>query len=324
MKRALITGIGGQDGSYLAEFLLDKGYEVWGLVRRSSSVTTNRIQHILDRVHLMHGDMADGLSLLAAMEASCPDEVYNLAAQSQVMVSFKMPDYTTDVTATGAIRLLEIIRTRFPTTRFYQASSSEMFGKVLETPQTEKTPFNPRSPYAIAKVSAHLAVKNFRDAYGIFAVGGILYNHESSRRSEDFVTRKITRAVGRIKHGLQERLKLGNLQSKRDWGFAGDFVMGMHLMMQQDKPDDFILATGETHSVREFVELAFSAAELDWTKYVDHDPDLIRPAEVDLLLGDASKAKRVLGWEPKVTFEGLVKMMVEHDLELARREKQGA
>jgi len=323
VRRALITGITGMDGSLLAELLLGKDYEVWGLVRRTSTVTTGRISHLLNRVHLVHGDMADGLSLLAAMQAARPDEVYNLAAQSQVMVSFKMPDYTTDVTATAVVRLLEIIRTYFPNTRFYNAGSSEMFGKVLETPQTERTPFNPRSPYAVAKVYAHHATKNFREAYGIFAVGGILYNHEHPRRGEEFVTRKITRAVGRIKAGLQQRLQLGNLESKRDWGCATDYVRGMWMMMQADKPDDYILATGKTHSVSEFVEHAFGIADLNWTQYVDHDPALIRPADVDLLLGDATKVREALGWTPTVTFEELVRMMVDHDLELARKENGG-
>ena len=249
-KRALITGITGQDASFLAELLLGKGYEVWGVMRRSSTTTTSRIQHLLsdERLHIVYGDMADTMSLLRAMRDAQPDEVYNLAAQSQVMVSFQAPDYTSDVTATGALRLLDIIRTDFPNTRFYQASSSEMFGKVLETPQTERTPFNPRSPYAVAKVHAHHATRNYRDAYRLFAVSGILYNHESVRRSEEFVTRKITRAVGRIKHDSQRRLKLGNLDAKRDWGFAGDFVEGMWRMLQADAPDDFILATGKTHS----------------------------------------------------------------------------
>ena len=322
MKRALITGITGQDGSFLAELLLSKGYEVWGLVRRTSSITTGRIAHILDRVHLVPGDMADGLSLRRAMEESQPDEVYNLAGQSQVMISFKMPDYTSDVTALGAARLLEIIHTDFPKTRFYQASSSEMFGKVLEVPQTEDTPFHPRSPYAVAKVYAYHATRNFREAYGIFAVNGILYNHESERRSEEFVTRKITRAATRIKMGLQDRLQLGNLESKRDWGYAGDYVEGMWRMLQTDTPDDYILATGETHSVREFVERSFSALGLDWTQYVDHDPGLVRPSEVDLLLGDASKAREKLGWTPTVSFQDLVLLMVDADMSDACRESE--
>ncbi len=320
MKRALITGASGQDGSFLAELLLSKGYDVWGLVRRTSTVTTGRIAHLLDRVHLVYGDMADGLSLLRAMELAQPHEVYNLAGQSQVMVSFQMPDYTSDVTGIGAARLLEIIRESFPQTRFYQASSSEMFGKVRETPQNENTPFHPRSPYACAKVYAYHATRNFREAHGIFAVNGILYNHESPRRSEEFVTRKITRAATRIKLGLQERLKLGNLESKRDWGFAGDFVDAMYLMMQCDTADDYVIATGETHSVREFVERAFGILDMDWKRYVDHDPGLVRPAEVDLLLGDASKARHEIGWSPRVSFEDLVRMMVEADLQLAREE----
>jgi len=320
VKKALITGATGQDGALLAELLLSKGYEVWGLVRRTSTITTGRIAHLLDRVHLVHGDMADGLSLRRAMQQAEPDEVYNLAGQSQVMISFAMPDYTSDVTAVGAMRLLEIIHESFPHTRFYQASSSEMFGKVIDTPQTETTPFHPRSPYAVAKVYAYHATRNFREAYGLFTTNGILYNHESPIRSEEFVTRKITRAATRIKLGLQQRLKLGNLESKRDWGYAGDYVEAMWLMMQTADPDDYIIATGETHSVREFVEHAFGLLDLDWTEHVDHDPCLVRPSEVDLLLGDASKARRVLGWSPKVSFEGLVKMMVDSDLALARTE----
>lgn len=320
MKRALITGITGQDGSFLAELLLSKGYEVWGMVRRSSTSGTSRIDHILPRLKIVHGDMADDLSLLRAVQESVPDEVYNLAGQSQVMVSFRLPEYTSDVTATGAIRLLEILHRFRPEARFYQASSSEMFGKVRETPQNESTPFHPRSPYAVAKVYAYHATRNFREAYGMFAVNGILYNHESHRRSEEFVTRKITRAATRIKVGLQDSLKLGNLESKRDWGFAGDYVDGMWRMLQADTPDDYVLATGQTHSVLEFVEHTFGLLCLDWTKYVHHDSTLVRPSEVDLLLGDASKAKRVLGWEPKVSFEELVRIMVNYDLVLAEEE----
>jgi len=320
MKRALITGISGQDGSFLAELLLSKGYEVWGIIRRSSTSGTSRIDHILPQLKIVHGDMADDLSLLRAVQESEPDEVYNLAGQSQVMVSFRLPEYTSDVTATGAIRLLEILHRFRPGAHFYQASSSEMFGKVRETPQTETTPFHPRSPYAVAKVYAYHATRNFREAYGMFAVNGILYNHESERRSEEFVTRKITRAATRIKVGLQDLLKLGNLESKRDWGFAGDYMLGAWMMLQQDTPDDYVLATGETHSVREFVEYAFGLLNLDWTKYVEHDQSLVRPSEVDLLLGDASKAKRVLGWKPRVSFEELVRMMVNSDLRLAEEE----
>jgi len=320
MPRALITGITGQAGSFLAEMLLDKDYQVWGVVRRSSTVTTSRIAHLLPRLHLLSGDMADGQSLSKAVQQAQPDEVYNLAAQSQVMVSFQMPDYTTDVVATGAVRLLEAIRTLCPSARYFQASSSEMFGKVAESPQNESTPFHPRSPYAAAKVYAYHATRNFREAYGIFAVNGILYNYESERRGEDFVTRKISRAATRIKLGLQEKLKLGNLESKRDWGYARDHITGAWLMMQAETPGDYVIATGETHSVREFVERAFGMLDLDWTKYVDHDPALVRPAEVDLLLGDATKARRELGWSPRVSFADLVRIMVESDLELAREE----
>ncbi len=320
MKTAFITGVTGMDGALLAELLLGKGYEVWGMVRRSSTVTTGRIAHILDRVHLVTGDMADSMSLLSAMEAAQPDEVYNLAAQSQVMVSFKMPDYTSDVTGVGVTRLLEIIHKSFPKTRFYQASTSEMFGKVCEVPQTERTPFHPRSPYAVAKVYAYHATRNFREAYGIFAVNGILYNHEAPTRGEEFVTRKITKAAARIKVGLQQRLQLGNLESKRDWGYAGDYVEGMWMMMQTETPDDYVLATGQTHKVQEFVERAFSRLDLDWREFVDHDPTMVRPSEVDLLLGDAHKARTELGWAPKVSFEDLVHMMVDADLVLALAE----
>ena len=320
MKRALITGITGQSGSYLAELLLSKGYEVWGLVRRSSTSNTHRIDHIIDRLHLVFGDMSDGGSLARAVEESQPDELYNLAAQSQVLVSFQMPEYTSDVVGLGPIRIMEILRSTRPQTRFYQASTSELFGKVVETPQTERTPFHPRSPYASAKAQAFYAAKNFREAYGLFAVNGILMNHESPRRGEEFVTRKITRTATRIKFGLQDRLKLGNLESKRDWGFAGDYVIAMWLMLQAEIPDDYVIATGEVHSVREFVERTFDLLGLDWTKYVDHDPSMIRPAEVDYLCGDSSKARAELGWSPKVTFEELVRMMVESDLELAQAE----
>lgn len=320
MKRAFVTGLSGQDGSLLAELLLAKGYEVWGLLRRSSSTNTQRIDHILDQIHVVIGDMTDSLSLARAIEMSQPDEVYNLAAQSQVGVSFQMPEYTTDVVGTGPTRILEILRSTRPQTRFYQASTSELFGKVAETPQTEKTPFHPRSPYASAKAQAFHATKNYREAYGMFAVNGILHNHESARRGEEFVTRKITRAATRIKMGLQEKLKLGNLDSKRDWGFAGCFVEAMWLMLQAERPDDYLIATGESHSVREFVELAFDLLGLDWKTYVEYDEDLLRPAEVDYLCGDASKARRELGWSPRVSFGELVRMMVVSDLELAKRE----
>jgi len=325
VKRALITGCNGQDGAILTELLLSKDYEVWGFMRRSSTTTTGRIAHLLSNplLHIVHGDMADTMSLFRAMRQAQPDEVYNLAAQSQVMVSFQAPEYTSAVTATGAVRLLDIIRTDFPNTRFYQASSSEMFGKVMETPQTENTPFNPRSPYAVAKMHAHYAAKNYREAYGLFATCGILYNHESKTRSEDFVTRKITRAATRINLGLQGKLKLGNLDAKRDWGYAGDFVRGMHMMMQVDAPGDFILATGEAHSVREFVQLAFENVGLEWSPYVDHDPAMVRPSEVDILLGDATKARQMLGWTPTVTFEQLVRLMIDADMKLAQAELDG-
>lgn len=320
MKRALVTGVTGQDGSFLAEFLLGNGYEVWGLVRRSSTPNTHRITHLLDRIHLVVGDMSDPLSLARAIGESNPDEVYNLAAQSQVKVSFEMPEYTTDVVGTGPTRILEILRAEYPQTRFYQASTSELYGKVIETPQTETTPFYPRSPYASAKAAAFHATRNYRESYGLFACNGILYNHESSRRGEEFVTRKITRAATRIKVGLQDRLRLGNLDSKRDWGFAGDYVEAMWLMLQAERPDDYVIATGESHSVREFVEMTFGLLDLDWKKYVEYDEDLLRPAEVDYLCGDASKARRELGWSPRVSFAELVRMMVASDLKLAESE----
>lgn len=320
MKRALITGITGQDGSFLAEFLLSKGYEVWGIVRRTSTVTTSRIAHLLDRVNLVHGDMTDGLSLLRAVRLSQPDEVYNLAAQSQVGVSFAMPEYTSDVVGRGAVRLLEVLRSERPEARYYQASTSELFGKVACSPQNERTPFHPRSPYASAKAEAFHATVNHREAYGMFAVNGILYNHESERRAEDFVTRKITRAATRISLGLQHRLELGNLAAKRDWGYAGEYVVGMWLMLQASSPDDYVLATGETNSVEDFVRETFAMLDLDWTKYVDHKPSLDRPSEVDLLLGDASKARRDLGWAPLILMPQLIRIMVDHDLALAGKE----
>lgn len=331
-KRALITGITGQDGSYLAEFLIEKGYEVHGLIRRSSSFNTGRIDHIyLDphvkggRLKLHYGDLCDANSLSRLMQQVRPHEVYNLGAQSHVRVSFDMPLYTADTVAMGALRLLEAVR-EFQNesgqqVRYYQASSSEQFGKVVETPQKETTPFYPRSPYACAKVMAHWATVNYRESYGMHASCGILFNHESPRRGETFVTRKITRAVGRIKMGLQDKVYLGNLESKRDWGFAGDYVKMMWMMLQQDTPDDYVIATGRTISVREFAEMAFAHAGLDFKDFVAFDPRYLRPAEVDLLLGDPSKAKRKLGWEPTTTVEQLAAMMVDHDLELARREK---
>jgi GDPmannose 4,6-dehydratase len=327
MRRALITGITGQDGSYLAELLLEKGYEVWGVVRRSSSFNTERIDHLYQdphetnvRLRLAYADLNDGSSLATVLEEVRPDEVYNLGAQSHVRVSFDIPEYTAEVTGLGTVRLLEAIRRLNLKTRFYQASSSELYGQVRETPQTERTPFHPRSPYAAAKAYSFYITQNYREAYGMFATNGILFNHESPRRGETFVTRKITRAATRIKLGLQEKLYLGNLEAKRDWGFAGDYVEAMWRMLQGDRPDDYVIATGHTHSVREFLELAFTLLDLDYRKHVEHDPRYDRPAEVDLLLGDASKARRELGWEPKVTFEGLVRMMVESDLALAREE----
>ena len=327
MKKALITGITGQDGSYLAELLLGKGYEVYGIIRRSSSFHTGRIDHLYKDPHdqpglkLIYGDLTDGGSLSSILAEIKPDEVYNLGAQSHVRVSFDQPIYTTNVDALGTLRLLEAIRKLDGPVRFYQASSSEMYGKAVETPQSEKTPFHPRSPYGCAKVYGFWQTVNYREAYDIFACNGILFNHESPRRGETFVTRKITRAATRIKLGLQEKLYLGNLDAKRDWGFAGDYVEAMWLMLQQDKADDYVIATGETHSVREFLDEVFGLLELDWQEYVEIDPRYYRPAEVDLLLGDASKAKKVLKWEPKINFSGVAKMMVEADMKLAECEK---
>jgi GDPmannose 4,6-dehydratase len=329
MKRALITGITGQDGSYLSELLLEKGYEVHGVVRRSSSFNTERIDHLYRDPHergvrllLHYGDLNDASSLQSILSAVKPDEVYNLGAQSHVRVSFDIPEYTGEVTALGAIRLLEAIRKLGIACRFYQASSSELYGKAVETPQRETTPFHPRSPYAAAKAYAFYVTQNYREAYGLFAANGILFNHESERRGETFVTRKITRALGRIKHGLQKELFLGNLDAKRDWGHAADYVEAMWLMLQEDKPDDYVIGTGETHSVREFLELAARRLDLDWREYVRTDERYFRPAEVDLLLADPSKAKAALGWAPKVGFEELVARMVDADLELAAREKR--
>ncbi|HYO09094.1 MAG TPA: GDP-mannose 4,6-dehydratase [Tepidisphaeraceae bacterium] len=327
-KTALITGITGQDGSYLAEFLLAKGYLVHGLVRRSSSFNTDRIEHLYRdphdpeaRLFLHYGDLVDGTGLREVLTRVQPDEVYNLGAQSHVRVSFDQPVYTVQSDALGTMQLLEAIRDTGKKVRFYQASSSEMYGKVRETPQTETTPFHPRSPYACAKVYSYWQTVNYRESYGMFACNGILFNHESPRRGETFVTRKITRAAARIKMGLQETLFLGNLDAKRDWGFAGDYVQAMWLMLQQERADDYVVATGETHSVREFLDEVFGLLELDWKKHVKVDPRYFRPAEVDLLLGDASKARRELGWTPKVTFKGLAKMMVDADLKLAKRER---
>jgi GDPmannose 4,6-dehydratase len=330
MTKALVTGITGQDGSYLAEFLLRKGYTVYGLVRRSSSFNRSRIEHIREderseetRFRLVYGDLNDASSLNHILRTFQPDEIYNLGAQSHVRVSFDIPEYTAEVTGIGCLRLLEAIRESQLNCKFYQASSSELYGKVVETPQTEMTPFYPRSPYACAKAFAYYTTKNYRESYGAFAVNGILFNHESPRRGETFVTRKITRSVAAIKYGVEKKLYLGNLDAKRDWGFAGDYIEGMWLMLQQPEPDDYVLATGETHSVREFAELAFEFAGLDWKRYVEIDSRYFRPAEVDLLLGDATKAKMKLGWKPRVTFPELVKMMVDADLELIRTKLQG-
>lgn len=313
-KKALITGITGQDGSYLAELLLEKGYEVHGIMRRNSTFTTGRIEHIFDQIEMHYGDLADSSSLHHIISAVQPDEVYNLAAQSHVKVSFDVPEYTADVTGTGTLRLMEAIRTCAPNAKFYQASSSEMFGKVLEVPQTEQTPFYPRSPYGAAKVYSYWITKNYRESYDMFACNGILFNHESPRRGETFVTRKITRAVAAIKAGKQDKLLLGNLDAKRDWGFAGDYVEAMWLMLQADSPDDYVVATNETHSVKEFCQIAFEHVGLDWEKYVEVSEKYFRPAEVDLLIGDPAHAKKQLKWEPKVSFEELVKMMVDADV----------
>ncbi|WP_448592488.1 GDP-mannose 4,6-dehydratase [Thermoflexus hugenholtzii] len=319
-KRALITGITGQDGSYLAEFLLEKGYEVIGMVRRTSTINFERIRHIQDRITLVQGDLLDQSSLIDILREHRPHEVYNLAAQSFVPTSFKQPVLTGEFTALGVTRLLEAIRLVDPTIRFYQASSSEMFGKVREVPQNESTPFHPRSPYGVAKVYAHWITVNYRESYGMFAVSGICFNHESPRRGLEFVTRKITHTAAKIKLGLAHELRLGNLDARRDWGYAPDYVRAMWLMLQQDEPEDYVIATGETHSVREFVELAFDYLGLDWKKYVVVDPALYRPADVDLLVGDATKARTKLGWAPSVTFEQLVKIMVDADLELVKQE----
>jgi GDPmannose 4,6-dehydratase len=325
MPKALITGITGQDGSYLAELLLEKGYEVHGVVRRSSSFNTWRIDHLErgDRFALHYADLNDLASLQDALRKVRPDEVYNLAAQSHVRVSFDMPEYTAQATGIGCLRLLEAIRGEgMLKTRFYQASSSELYGRVVETPQTEKTPFHPRSPYAVAKAFAHYTTQNYREAYGMFAVSGILFNHESPRRGENFVTRKITRAAARIKLGLQETLTLGNLEAKRDWGYAKDYVEAMWLMLNAKEPNDFVIASGETHSVREFLDEAFAHVGLDWRPLVKSDPRHYRPSEVDLLLGDATLAREKLGWRPRTTFSELVRLMVEQDLALADDERR--
>jgi GDPmannose 4,6-dehydratase len=325
MKKALITGITGQDGSYLAELLLSKGYEVHGVVRRSSNFGTSRIDHVYDRLSLHYGDVCDGTAMSRLVRSVAPDEVYNLAAQSHVKVSFDQPVYTADATGVGTLKMLEAVRDGQESCgkeiRFYQASSSEMYGKVVEIPQTESTPFYPRSPYGAAKVYSHWITVNYRESYGLHASCGILFNHESPRRGETFVTRKITRGATRIKMGLQDRLFLGNLSAKRDWGFAGDYVEAMWLMLQQDKPDDYVIATGETHTVQEFCDKVFASLELDPSEFVTIDPRYYRPAEVDLLLGCPQKAKSVLGWKPTTSFDGLIDRMVLSDLMLAGRER---
>ncbi len=326
-KRALITGITGQDGSFLTELLLEKGYEVFGIIRRSSSFNTARIDHLYQdphkpdtRLRLVYGDLNDSSSLNTILRQTHPDEIYNLGSQSHVRVSFEIPEYTAEIAGVGTVRILEAIREAGIRPKFYQASSSELFGKVVETPQTEKTPFYPRSPYACAKAYAYWITVNYRESYDLFACNGILFNHESERRGETFVSRKITRAATRIKLGLQNKLYLGNLDARRDWGYARDYVEAMWLMLQMDTPDDYVIATGETHSVREFLDEAFGYLDLDWNQFVEIDPRYHRPAEVDLLLGDASKARRELGWEPKVNFKELVRLMVDHDLKLAEKE----
>ncbi len=329
-KRAFITGISGQDGSYLAELLLEKGYEVYGLVRRSSSLNTERLDGIYEdphcahaRLHLLYGDLSSGSELARLLRQTQPQEIYNLAAQSHVRVSFNIPEYTGDIAALGTTRLLEAARDAAPEARFYQASSSEMFGMVQEVPQRETTRFHPRSPYGVAKVYGHWMAVNYRESYGAHISCGILFNHESPRRGPTFVTRKITRAVARIYHGLQDKLYLGNLNARRDWGFAGDYVAAMWLMLQQEQPDDYVIATGEQHSVREFLELAFQRAGLNWERYVEIDPRYFRPAEVESLLGDASRAREKLGWQPRVAFAELVQMMVDADMEAVRMLVEG-
>jgi GDPmannose 4,6-dehydratase len=327
MKKALITGITGQDGSYLADLLLEKGYEVHGIIRRASTFNTSRIDHLYAdphvngvRMFLHYGDLSDSVNLVKLLYDLKPDEIYHLGAQSHVRVSFDIPEYTSNVTGVGTIRILEAIREAELPSRFYQASSSEMFGKTQQVPQTEKTSFWPRSPYGVAKAFAYWATVNYRESYGLYASNGILFNHESPRRGETFVTRKISRAVAAIKHGLQKELFLGNLDAKRDWGYAPEYVEGMWRILQQDEGDDFVLATGETHSVRELVDTAFSHVDLDWKQFVKYDARYERPAEVDVLIGDASKAKKILGWEPKVRFHELVRIMVDADMKLLSRQ----
>jgi GDPmannose 4,6-dehydratase len=330
MKRALITGITGQDGSYLTELLLAKGYEVHGIIRRASTFNTERIDHLYQDPHvsgvhlfLHHGDLSDSVSLVKLLYELKPDEIYHLGAQSHVRVSFDIPEYTANISAVGTIRILEAIREAGLRPRFYQASSSEMFGKVAEIPQRETTPFHPRSPYGVAKVFAYWATVNYRESYDLYACNGILFNHESPRRGETFVTRKVTRAVAYIKAGLQKKVFLGNLEAKRDWGYAPEYVEAMWLMLQQDKPDDYVIATGETHSVRELCEEAFGCVGLDWRDYVELDKRYLRPAEVDILIGDSSKARRQLGWEPKTTFKSLVRLMVDADVKLLQDKLAG-
>lgn len=331
MKKALITGITGQDGSYLAELLLEKGYEVYGIIRRASTFNTDRIDHIYQdphekgaRLHLIYGDLTDSSSISSILSEVKPDEVYNLAAQSHVRVSFDIPEYTGDATALGVVRLLEAIhKLGLKDTRFYQASSSEMFGEVQAVPQNEETPFYPRSPYGVAKLYGHWITKNYRESYGMYACSGILFNHESPRRGETFVTRKITRAVAHIKAGLQDKLYLGNLDSKRDWGYAKEYVEAMWLMLQQDKPDDYVIATNETHTIREFLEVAFGHVGLKWENYVEIDPRYYRPAEVDLLIGDYKKAEEKLGWKPKTTFKELTELMVDEDIKSLKDQQAG-
>jgi GDPmannose 4,6-dehydratase len=329
MKKAIITGVTGQDGSYLAELLLEKGYEVYGIIRRSSTFNTSRVDHLYQDLHknpkfkLVFGDLADTSSISNIVREVQPDEFYNLGAQSHVRVSFDIPEYSSEIDAIGVLRCLEAIKNFSPSTKFYQASSSEMYGQVLETPQKETTPFYPRSPYGCAKVYGYWITKNYRESYNLHTSNGILFNHESPRRGETFVTRKITRALARIKFGLQDKLYLGNLDAKRDWGYAKDYVEAMWLMLQQEKGDDYVVATGETHSVREFLEEAFSYAKLNYQDYVEFDQKYVRPSEVELLLGDSSKAKEKLGWQPKVKFKELVKLMVDEDLNLIEREYYG-
>jgi GDPmannose 4,6-dehydratase len=320
-RRALVTGITGQDGSYLAEFLLEKGYEVYGLIRRSSTVNFERIRHIQHDLHLLSGDLLDQNSLMFAIQQARPQEVYNLGAQSFVPASWAQPLLTGEITALGVARLLEAIRSTDAGIRFYQASTSELFGKVRESPQTENTPFYPRSPYGVSKVYGHWITINYRESYDMYACAGILFNHESPRRGLEFVSRKITNGVARIKHGKDSELLLGNLDSRRDWGYAGDFVRAMWMMLQQPEPDDFVIATGQDRTIREFCQAAFGSVGLDWERYVKVDERFLRPAEVEVLRGDSSKARRVLGWEPEVSFEEMVAMMVERDLELVALER---